>query len=148
MAESKEWNWEVEQNSIWLDPCEESYYYCNKWQKEGMHSILDLGCGLGRHAILFAKEGFQVTAVDLSKDSWSYYGAGYPKLDENTVIKTEEGPEKGIPHFYVEQEDIPGLFPDFELHSVRHVKECYFQGMEHYGSHYFVYASVRKAPTP
>ncbi len=28
--------------------------------------VLDLGCGLGRNAIAFAKEGFQVTASDLS----------------------------------------------------------------------------------
>lgn len=29
--------------------------------------MLDLGCGLGRHAIAFAKEGFCVTATDASK---------------------------------------------------------------------------------
>jgi cyclopropane fatty-acyl-phospholipid synthase-like methyltransferase len=30
--------------------------------------ILDLACGAGRHSILFAQEGFNVTAVDLSKN--------------------------------------------------------------------------------
>jgi len=29
--------------------------------------ILDMACGSGRHAIIFAKKGFDVTAVDLSK---------------------------------------------------------------------------------
>jgi cyclopropane fatty-acyl-phospholipid synthase-like methyltransferase len=31
-------------------------------------NILDLACGTGRHAILFAQKGFNVTAVDLSKN--------------------------------------------------------------------------------
>ena len=30
--------------------------------------VLDLACGAGRHSILFAKKGFKVTAVDLSKN--------------------------------------------------------------------------------
>ena len=45
----------VEDKSAWLDPCEESYYYAEKWKREGRKSILDLGCGLGRHSVLFAK---------------------------------------------------------------------------------------------
>jgi len=32
----------------------------------GYRSVLDLGCGIGRHALLFAQHGFAVTAVDLS----------------------------------------------------------------------------------
>jgi 2-polyprenyl-3-methyl-5-hydroxy-6-metoxy-1,4-benzoquinol methylase len=60
MISSKEWNWELERSSIWLEPCEEGYYFCRRWKKEDRHSILDLGCGLGRHAMLFAREGFQV----------------------------------------------------------------------------------------
>ncbi len=29
--------------------------------------ILDMACGSGRHAVIFAKKGFDVTAVDLSQ---------------------------------------------------------------------------------
>ncbi|WP_430883336.1 class I SAM-dependent methyltransferase [Fusibacter sp. JL216-2] len=32
-------------------------------------SVLDLGCGLGRHSIAFAEEGFDVQAVDFSKEA-------------------------------------------------------------------------------
>jgi len=30
----------------------------------GMHHVLDLGCGVGRHALLFAEHGFAVDAID------------------------------------------------------------------------------------
>jgi ubiquinone/menaquinone biosynthesis C-methylase UbiE len=33
--------------------------------------VLDMACGTGRHSILFAKKGFNVTAVDLSKNMLS-----------------------------------------------------------------------------
>lgn len=33
---------------------------------------MDLGCGLGRHSILFAKQGYQVTAVDISEEGIEY----------------------------------------------------------------------------
>ena len=67
MVESKGWNWENADNTIWLEPCEESYFYCENWKKQGKRSVLDLGCGLGRHALLFAKNGFKVTAADISE---------------------------------------------------------------------------------
>ena len=59
----------VDDKSAWLTPCEESYYYLNKWKSEGRKSVLDLGCGLGRHALLFAKSGFKTTAVDISDEA-------------------------------------------------------------------------------
>ncbi|MBQ3968319.1 MAG: methyltransferase domain-containing protein, partial [Lachnospiraceae bacterium] len=189
----------VEDKSSWLDPCEESYYYAEKWKREGRKSILDLGCGLGRHSVLFAKYGFKVTAVDISeealahlkklskelgteiccrradmealpfaddafdcifamhsaghadskgmdlvmseikrtlkpdgtvfmtlnsKETWTYAESGLPKVDDNTVIKTD-GPEQGVPHYFVDKEDIKRLFSDFELIKVRHIDDCY-----------------------
>lgn len=65
---TKEWDWKnVSERDIWLEPCEESYYYILKWKHKGYKNVLDLGCGLGRHSILFAQSGFDVTAVDLSE---------------------------------------------------------------------------------
>ncbi len=54
---------------IWLDPCEESYFYAEKWRRQGRRSVLDLGCGLGRHSLLFARYGFKTTAFDISEDA-------------------------------------------------------------------------------
>lgn len=220
MVESKGWDWESADQSIWLDPCEESYYYCKKWQHDGKRSVLDLGCGLGRHSLLFAQHGFKVTAVDISdyavqqtrekadnlgldirtlvcdmaklpfrensfdcifsylsishtdtegftkiltdikkilkhdgeiylnlcsKETWSFKDANFPKIDENTVIKTEEGPENGVPHFFVDLDDVKLLFqPDFELLRVRHVDNCIFEGIVQNNAHYHIWAKLRK----
>jgi SAM-dependent methyltransferase len=37
------------------------------FRKEGVRSILDLGCGQGRDTFLFARNGLEVTALDYSK---------------------------------------------------------------------------------
>ncbi len=66
-----DWN-RVEDKAQWLTPCEESYYYAEKWRSEGRKSVLDLGCGLGRHSVLFAKYGFKVTALDISDDALDF----------------------------------------------------------------------------
>ena len=62
----------LDDKSTWLEPCEESYYYAQKWKREGRRSLLDLGCGLGRHSVFFARCGFRVTAVDISDYALSY----------------------------------------------------------------------------
>lgn len=222
MVKSKEWNWSEEKDLFWLDPCEESYYYCNKWRKDGKKSILDLGCGLGRHAILFAKEGFKVTAVDLSeygvkhlkewqkregvdiltkrcdmkqlpfsdnafdciwayhvishtdtngfieilneikrvlkpngeiyltlcsKETWSFKEANFPKLDENTVIKANDGAEKDVPHYYVNLDDILPLFGSFEISRIRHIDDCYFEGKYKNNKHFYIDAKLKKENT-
>lgn len=220
MVESKGWDWETADKTIWLDPAEESYYYCKKWQHEDKRSVLDLGCGLGRHSILFAQHGFKVTAADISdyavqqtrekadklgldirtlvcdmaklpfrensfdcifsylsishtdtegfakiltdikkilkpdgeiylnlcsKETWSFKDANFPKIDENTVIKTEDGPEKGVPHFFVDLDDVKRLFePDFELLRVRHVDNCIYDGVIQSNAHYHIWARLRK----
>ncbi len=71
MTLSKAWDWNVVQNPIWRVPSEESHYYANRWKEAGYKTLLDLGCGLGRHTILFAKQGFDVSAMDLSSEAVS-----------------------------------------------------------------------------
>ena len=69
MVISKAWQWENVDNTsrrYWEEPAVESYYLINRWKKQSKDKFLDLGCGLGRHSVLFAKNGFAVWAFDLS----------------------------------------------------------------------------------
>jgi SAM-dependent methyltransferase len=67
----------------WFDTEEYLYVYRNRNEEDAKNlvelilsnvelqpkaDILDLACGTGRHSILFANKGFQVTAVDLSRN--------------------------------------------------------------------------------
>ena len=38
-------------------------------EKRNRKSFLDLGCGIGRHTILFAQNGFNTYAFDLSEEA-------------------------------------------------------------------------------
>ena len=52
---------------------EESFYINNKIKKISPHAktILDLGCGTGRHALKLAEMGYRVTGIDLSGEMLS-----------------------------------------------------------------------------
>ena len=69
---SKGWSWNTEfeeKDSVWKNPALESYGLMNRWGAQGKRVFLDLGCGLGRHAILFGKNGFTVSCFDISADA-------------------------------------------------------------------------------
>jgi SAM-dependent methyltransferase len=68
MTEHKAWAWEKVGDDRWLRPSEESYYLLDRWRAQGRRDFLDLGCGLGRHALQFARSGFSVSAFDLSDE--------------------------------------------------------------------------------
>ena len=69
MVISKAWDWQQVVNSRWDNPSEDSLYFLYRWKQKDFTNFLDLGCGKGRHSILFAENGFNVTAVDLSEYS-------------------------------------------------------------------------------
>lgn len=66
MIESKAWDWSKNEDNYWLLPTIEACYLAESWKAKDFNKFLDLGCGLGRHSIYFAKKGFYVTSVDLS----------------------------------------------------------------------------------
>ncbi|MEN2984151.1 MAG: methyltransferase domain-containing protein [Dictyoglomaceae bacterium] len=65
--ESKGWDWNKVKEEIWDNPSEDIYYTLSRWKRLGKTRLLDLGCGKGRHALFFAKEGFEVYALDISE---------------------------------------------------------------------------------
>lgn len=48
-------------------PLAEVVEFASELKQLNAGTVLDLGCGAGRHAILLAKEGFQVAALDVSE---------------------------------------------------------------------------------
>lgn len=72
MIESKGWQWEIvteDESNVWKNPSIESYYLLNRWKSQDKIDFLDLGCGLGRHSILFGKNEFNVKCFDISEEA-------------------------------------------------------------------------------
>ena len=215
MVESKEWKWEIVHGNSeepWLEPSIESYYLLHRWKGQGKVDFLDLGCGLGRHTILFAENGFNTKAFDLSenaiqrtreyaereklnveykvgdmldlpyedqsiecilcrnvishtdtegmkkiveelkrvlkkegecyftlgsKDTWGFKQEDWPLADPNTRIRMDEGPEKGIPHFYADYDLIKELFKEFEIEQIYQVEDFYEKEKSTYSSYHY-----------
>ena len=60
---------EESQRSFWQEPDDEIVRLKDSLDRQRIRDVLDLGCGIGRHAILFAESGFNVTAVDDSQNA-------------------------------------------------------------------------------
>ena len=72
MIKSKGWNWKIVKNDVeeyWKSPSIESYYLLNRWKSQEKDKFLDLGCGLGRHSILFGLNDFNVSCFDISEEA-------------------------------------------------------------------------------
>ena len=66
MMITKGWDWEKNKDNYWLIPDNDVYFLSDHFKKLGYTKILDLGVGLGRHSIFFAKNGFDVSGIDIS----------------------------------------------------------------------------------
>jgi len=92
-------HWEEESKRIfWQESAKEVIALKNRLDKSKITDVLDLGCGIGRHALLFAESGFNVTAVDYSQDA----------LD----ILQQKAAEKGIQANIVEGSYSEDIFPE------------------------------------
>lgn len=83
-----------------------------------------------------------------SKDAWSYTCSDYPHADENTLI-FQGGVEDGIPHFFVNLNDIVKLLSDFRVNKIRHIDDVRTPLGRGGGRHYFIEAiAVKEAVSP
>ena len=217
MIKSKEWNWNVVNGKFkdtWLEPSIESYYLVNRWKNQNKKQFLDLGCGLGRHTILFGKNEFDTYSFDLSKeaiertkeyakneglkvefkvgdmlelpydndsmdcilcrnvishtdtegikkiineiyrvlrkngecyltlcskDTYGFKRDYFPFIYKNKKINMDDGPEKGIPHFYADYDLIKELFKIFKIEKIYQLEDFYEENDKKYTSfHYHV----------
>lgn len=99
MIKSKGWNWNIVKDDdacVWKNPSIESFYLLNRWQSQNKKFFLDLGCGLGRHTILFAANGFNVDAFDISSEAIEKTKAWAE--DENLNITYKVGDMLELPY--------------------------------------------------
>lgn len=58
---------DAERRRDWLVPEQPVVEAVPFFQERGVKAVLDVGCGVGRHAIYLAEQGFQVAAIDASR---------------------------------------------------------------------------------
>lgn len=80
--------WSDKENQpYWTRPDELVLNFLESQAPQKFPSVLDLGCGLGRHSIAFAKAGFYVLATDSSVQAVEYLKRW--AKEENLDIKTK-----------------------------------------------------------
>lgn len=72
-----------------------------------------------------------------SKESFWFKNPKCTYVDENTRIRIEDGPENGIPHFYIDDEDCFKLFGDFGIVKIQNVRELTQYG--NFSPHYHIW---------
>lgn len=96
MIESAPWKWTENTEEIWTRPSEDVYYLLERWKSNSFLRFLDLGCGLGRHALFFAKHGFSVSGFDLSPEGVDQLNKN--ALEQNLQIETRVGDMLNLPY--------------------------------------------------
>lgn len=61
--EQSEQTWYLERAKYWI------ILLAKQMEETNEKDFLDLGCGIGRHTILFAQNGFNTYAFDLSEEA-------------------------------------------------------------------------------
>ena len=87
----KESNWdsywgEEKELEHWQKPADSIIEFVKACSSKKHPRVLDLGCGIGRHSLLFAKEGFEVTALDSSEQALGELKNKVEKLNLNIEI--------------------------------------------------------------
>ena len=69
MAISRGWKWEVlsKDDEYWNTPDFMIHYLNYRWKNLGFKDFLDIGCGMGRHCVFMAENGYNVYGFDYSK---------------------------------------------------------------------------------
>ena len=210
------WPWEKVQGlqrQAWQDPSGDIVSFASRLKLEGKSRVYDLGCGIGRHTVYLARQGFVVDASDVSVQglketrrwlddeklearllyadlatlpyddgafdavvafnviyhayrdgveasldeirrvlapngllfvtfnsiSSEDYGKGR-RVDDNTYVKVG-GVEDGIPHYYVEKNELDRLMKSFEVLRLSHREDWLLEiGRSYREAHWSVWA--------
>jgi len=88
-------DWNKVQSTHWDVPSEDMFYYLHIWKEQRKLNILDLGAGKGRHSFLFARNGFNVTAFDISESGLNLMKEKMDKM--KLVVKLVNGNMTALP---------------------------------------------------
>jgi SAM-dependent methyltransferase len=80
----------------WLVPHAEVAAIAKQLRERGAKDVLDLGCGVGRHALFLAREGFAVEALDASAEALAFLETGAAK--ESLKISARSGGLASLPY--------------------------------------------------
>ena len=80
-----------------------------KKYKPEAKSVLDLGCGTGRHAFLLAEKGYSVTGVDMSEEMLAVANARLSTLNRKTEIENKRSTLTSISTLAFTQGDIQSV---------------------------------------
>jgi len=84
------------------------------------------------------KQGGEIYTSMCSKESWEFSKSGFPKIDENSMLIKEDGPENDVPHFFANREDILNLLNNFDIERIRHIDYCYLNSKKLDCKHYYI----------
>ena len=77
-----------------------------------------------------------------SKESYWFTNPACIPVDDYTKIRVEDGPENGIPHFYINDDDCKTLFNDFVIKEITNVRELTQYG--NFSPHYHIWVKNKK----
>lgn len=72
MGANDGWDWTralLEMPDRWTEVADEMFSFANEMRKHQCRTVYDLGCGVGRHTVFLAQQGFNVTASDISSSA-------------------------------------------------------------------------------
>lgn len=98
--------------------------------KEGFNQIL-------KEIKRVLKPGGEVYFTVGSKESYWFNNPKCIYVDDYTKIRVEDGPENGIPHFYIGDEDCFLLFNDFIIINIKNIRELTQYG--NFSPHYHIW---------
>jgi SAM-dependent methyltransferase len=87
-VKSKGWDWSQVKKEHWTKASDEFLPIALRWKEMGKQSVLDIGCGIGRHTLFLAELGFDVTALDISPDGIEILKKEAARRNLESKIKT------------------------------------------------------------
>lgn len=85
---SKGWDWSLVSDDFWDKVSDEFLPVAYRWKNLGKRTVLDIGCGRGRHSLFLAELGFDVTATDISPEGIEQLRREAKKRKLESRIKT------------------------------------------------------------